>query len=76
MPSRRSAIAKALTIMAISMGIGFGTCSLAVYTNISRSSAAPYVAWIGAGLFFLSLTGIVITGLVAFLINIREGFRR
>lgn len=76
MPNRRSTTAKALTIMAIGMGVGFGTCTLAAVTSGPNSSAAEVFMPIGAFLFFVCLAGIAITGLIVVVNKILEKSRR
>jgi hypothetical protein len=74
-----SLVAKALTIAAIGMGVGFGTCGLTLLTSAGNGLIRPFstfVAGAGAALFFVSLACGVITVLI-FLGNlIVESFRK
>ena len=72
--SRKSLTAKALTISAIGMGVGFGTCGLGVITAPNR--LADFLVSTGAILFFGSFTSLVITALIAFGFRIAEYFRK
>jgi hypothetical protein len=76
-PRRESSlVAKALTIFAIGMGVGFGTCGLTLLTSGARGSVSTFIAGAGAVLFFVSLAGAVITVLAYFGKLIVKSFRK
>jgi hypothetical protein len=72
---KQSPMAKAFTLSAIGMGVGFGTCGLTVLTNAGNGQFW-IVAVMGAGLFFLSFLTMLGTILVFIVNSIRETFRK
>lgn len=76
-PRRKpSLVAKALTICAIGMGVGFGTCGLTLLTSGASGRVSTFIAGAGAVLFFVSLAGGVATVLVYFGNLIVTSFRK
>jgi hypothetical protein len=71
-----SLVAKALTICAIGMGVGFGTCGLTFLTSGARGRVSAFIAGAGAFLFFSSLAGALITVLAYFGKLIVKSFRK
>jgi hypothetical protein len=71
-----SLVAKALTICAIGMGVGFGTCGLTLLKLGARGSVSAFIAGAGAVLFFSSLAGAVITVLAYLGNRIVKSFRK
>ncbi len=72
---QQSWTAKAVTISAIGMGVGFGTCGLGVLTA-RNAGVSRFAISAGAILFFVSLAGLVITALIALGTQIAEAFRK
>ena len=62
---------KILIACGIGMGIGFGTCGLALLSNNNGDLSS-----IGAGVFFLCLAGTVITGFVMLVMAIVHAVKR
>ena len=62
--AKRSRAAKALTIAAIGMGIGFSTCGVNILTVVGGHRGSNMVGVAGAALFFLSLLAALITILI------------
>ena len=64
---------KALTLGAIGMGVGFGTCGLGLMVGDDRMT--PYIIGAGAVLFYASLATCIITGLIMLGRAILERFK-
>jgi hypothetical protein len=64
-----SLVAKALTICAVGMGVGFGTCGLTLLASGGGGSVSAFIAGV-------SLAGAVVTVLVYFGNLIMESFRK
>jgi hypothetical protein len=72
---RTSLTTKVLSVSAIGMLVGFGTCGLTVLTD-AGNRRFWVIAEMGAGLFFLSLLTILGTILIFIVNSIRENFRK
>ena len=59
----RTSLAKPLTICAVGMGIGFGTCGVGLMIDHDRIT--PIISGTGAFIFFASLLGLLALGLFA-----------
>lgn len=55
-------MSKALTICAVGMGVGFGTCGVVVFTRAGDGQVWTDVAIAGSILFFACLLGMVVVG--------------
>ncbi len=64
---------KALTLGAIGMGVGFGTCGLGILVGDDRFTG--YIVAAGSILFFASLAVCVVTGLIMLGRAISERFK-
>lgn len=64
---------KALTLGAIGMGVGFGTCGLGIMANDDRFTG--YIVATGSVLFFASLAVCIVTGLFMLARAISERFK-
>jgi len=74
-PEPKTLSSKILTFSAIGVGVGFGTCSLAVAFN-GNYTAGGYIVWAGASVFFISLAVLILTVLYLIVAAIIRSFKR
>jgi hypothetical protein len=73
---QRNLTAKALTVSAIGMGVGFGACGLGFLTNRGPVGLWRFIGSAGIILFFSSLATFVITASLAIGTKIARSFRK
>ena len=69
-------LAKAITICVAGMILGFGLCSGVLVTHVGHPGTWSKLAVAGVYLFFASLAGIAIIGLIALIRSIAELFSK